>query len=130
MKKTIALALLATFSWGGQELYKLNCTSCHLNDRPQTPQERQSMIAPPITGIMFHLSEEFDSKEAIKNHIVEFSLNPTYETAICESIDRFGIMPSMEGIVNKEELGLIANWLIEEMTPTKEEYEAQRQDRR
>lgn len=113
MKKLLLLATLTVslFAISGQELFETKCMSCHGIKVPVNKTEKQQLIAPPIGNILYHLAQDFSSPEKIKKHIVEFSLNPTKEKAICKSVKRFGLMPSQKGNVTEDELNKIADFL-------------------
>jgi hypothetical protein len=76
----------------------------------------ETMIAPPIRGIMFHMNEHFsNNKEIIKEHINDFVLNPSKDKAICKSVRRFGVMPSQKKNITKKELAKVAIWMTEHL---------------
>ena len=110
----LALAILGTFqvnafASNGEELFEQKCASCHQINKPA---DKSSLIAPPLKGFMYHLSEHFKTKQEIKEHINSFVMNPTKETAVCRGVRRFGLMPSQKGLLTKEELNTIAEWML------------------
>lgn len=113
IKKLLLLSIFSVslFAMSGQELFESKCTSCHGLKPPTTKDERMAIVAPPIGNILYHLNHDFKSPEEIKKHIVEFTLNPTKEKAICPSVRRFGVMPSQKENVTESEINLIAEFL-------------------
>ncbi len=122
MKKifyTSSAVLFLTLSYGenideGKILFENKCTACHTAARPSTPEAMNSLIAPPMQGVMLHVNMAFDyDKKAAIAFIKDYTLNPSKEKALCMplKIDRFGLMPSQKGSVTTEELDKIANYL-------------------
>lgn len=116
MKLISALSVLLAFginlsaSNAGEELFKTKCASCHIMTMPQ---DKSTLIAPPLMGLMYHMKEHFQSKEEMMLHINSFVMKPTKEKAICRSVRRFGVMPSQEGLLSAEELNTIALWMTQ-----------------
>lgn len=111
--------LFLTLSYGGnidegKILFENKCTACHTATRPSTPEAMNSLIAPPMQGVMRHVNMAFgyDKKAAIA-FIKDYTLNPSKEKALCmpQQLDRFGLMPSQKGNVSPEELDKIADYL-------------------
>jgi hypothetical protein len=97
----------------GEELFMAKCVSCHTMSRPK---DESTAIAPPIKGVMFHLKEAFaDDKKTMIKHINDFVLNPTKEKAICESVQRFGLMPSQKGSITTKELAVLSQWMVDNL---------------
>lgn len=121
MKKLLLLSMLSIslFASSGKELFEQKCTSCHSINQPSSFEEAKKQIAPPIGNVLFHLDGHFKTSEEIKNHINEFVMNPTMDKAICNSVKRFGLMPSQKGVVTKEELNKISQFLTEVITYSK-----------
>lgn len=125
----ISFLLLSTASYGnekGKILFMDKCSSCHVME---IPQDRSTLAGPPAKGIMFHMSEAFSNKADIQKHIEEFVLNPTLEKAICRSTRRFGLMPSQKGLITKEELKIVATWMIENLYMNTTEYNIMQKNR-
>ncbi len=104
----------------GEELFNEVCTKCHRTSRPSNKQERMSMKAPPIMGVMFHVNEGVkakpeNKKQKVIDFIVDYAHNPSAEKSFCEkgAIKRFGVMPSQKENISKEELILVANYLYD-----------------
>ena len=111
------------YAQSGEELFKAKCTSCH---SMSMPKNRSDMLAPPTLGFMYHLNEHFENDEELKKHILSFVMNPSKDTAVCRSVRHFGVMPSQKGNVTQKELELIADWLVSDISISKEEYSKQK----
>jgi hypothetical protein len=70
-------------------------------------------------GVMRHVKIEYPNKKEAINFIVDYTLNPTKEKAICvnKKIEKFGLMPSQKKSVTKEELSLIAEYIYDNYPP-------------
>ena len=112
----LTLALVASYtsslfaSPDGEALFKNKCGTCHTLTRPS---DTSNMLAPPLQGLMYHMSESFSTKQEMIEHINSFVMNPTKEKAICRSVRRFGVMPSQKGLLTTEELNTIAEWMTQ-----------------
>jgi len=116
---SISTSLFGTDS-KGEALFKEKCMVCHLMKRPA---DKSTMIAPPAMGVMYHMSEAMGSDEKILAHINSFTMNPTKEKAVCRSVKRFGLMPSQKGSITKEELSVVAKWMVVNLKMTPEQQE-------
>ncbi len=125
MKKTfVCVALMssallfASQNYDGKKLFEEKCMSCHIASMPSM-QQKKNMVAPPIMGVMFHVKENYSNKEDAVNFIVDYVMNPSLKKAVCmpRSIKRFGLMPSMKGIVSKDELKAIAEYIYDNYPP-------------
>jgi cytochrome c len=117
MKKLliISIGLISILSANGAaELFKSKCAICH----PLQAKDKSSLKGPPIGKVMMQVKNSFPKKEDGVVFIKDFSLNPDPKKTICPSIDLFGVMPSQKGVVSKEELDEIANYLYDTF-PTK-----------
>ena len=108
----------------GEKLFTQKCATCHSMTRPT---DKSQMLAPPAKGIMFHMSETIGSDEKVLAHIQSFTMNPTKEKAICRSVRKFGLMPSQKNNITKEELKIVAHWMIDNLKITKEQYNKEKQ---
>jgi cytochrome c len=117
MKKIVLIVpLLATLSMGGDDgkkLFEQKCSSCHSMIAP--PPDRSKMVAPPAKGITIHLKMVHPKKDDFEDFLIDYVFNPTKEKALCmkRTIKRFGLMPSQKGVVTKDELEDIAEFLFE-----------------
>ena len=110
----------------GAELFESKCVICHPMTRPA---DKSQMLAPPIKGVIFHLGEDIGSDDKILSHINSFVMYPTKEKAICRSVRRFGLMPSQKDNITKEELDIVAKWMIENLKMSEKDY-ANRKNRK
>lgn len=96
----------------GSELFDQKCSACHLKVRPSFDQIN-TMVAPPIKGVMFHVTEAKPSREEAVKFMVDYIFEPERSKALCinQSIERFGLMPSQKGSLTKEEAKIIAEYL-------------------
>ena len=118
IKSSLLIATLGVslFAADGKALFEQKCAFCHITTKP-TPQQRSQMAAPPAPGVMFHVKEKYPNKSDAVAFIVDYAHNPSKEKALCPSIKRFGIMPSLKGAVTKEELKAIASYMFDTFPP-------------
>ncbi len=102
----------------GEKIFNEVCTKCHRTSRPSNKEERMSMLAPPIMGVMFHVNDGVkasseEKKQKVIDFIVDYAHYPSAEKSFCEkgAIKRFGVMPSQKENITKEDLILVANYL-------------------
>jgi len=109
---TLALLSVANATPAGEVLVKSKCVKCHLPTTP-TPEQMQTLKAPPFDAVLFHAKDALKEENAVKKHIIEFTLNPNVSKSVCESnkVAKFRLMPSQKGSVTKEELEKIADYL-------------------
>lgn len=96
----------------GEELFKANCTACHVTVHPE---DESKLTAPPIMGAVRHVKMNHATKEDAVKFMVDYIQNPTKEKAACESdsIKKFGVMPSLKGAVSPEDLEKIASYVYD-----------------
>jgi cytochrome c len=98
----------------GSTLFEEKCAACHLKQRPSL-EAMNTMIAPPIMGVMSHVKDAKATKAEAVGFIADYIFEPTSAKALCmkQSIDRFGLMPSQKGNLTKEEATIIAGYLYD-----------------
>lgn len=69
----------------------------------QTVQDKNKLLGPPADEIMLHVKEAFKSRDDAITFMVDYILKPEVSKALCASMDKFGLMPAMKGIVTKEQ---------------------------
>jgi cytochrome c len=109
----LAISLQAS---DAEKLFDAKCGACHIKTRPV---DRTKMVAPAIMGVLRHVKMTYPTRDKAVNFIKDYVLNPSKEKAVCmpQKIERFGLMPSQKGVVSKEELDKIANWLYDNFPP-------------
>ena len=117
MKKTLLLLSLAStmmFASSGAELIKTNCASCHILELP-SPDMIPTMKAPAMDAVVFHINLGMSNKKEIKAFIMDYAINPKASKSVCESnkVEEFGVMPSLKGKISEEDLGTIADYMME-----------------
>ncbi len=96
----------------GKELFERYCVSCHSTTRPK---DRSKMVAPAISGVMFHIKERFKNRDEAVAFIVDYVRHPSRDKALCPSVRRFGVMPALN--LPEDELRAIAEYLWETYPP-------------
>lgn len=98
----------------GSILFEEKCAACHMKQRPPF-EAMNTMIAPPIMGVMSHVKEAKTTKPEAVKFIVDYIFEPTPAKALCmkQSIERFGLMPSQKGALTKEEATTIAGYIYD-----------------
>lgn len=117
MKKTLLLLSLAStmmFASSGAELIKANCASCHILELP-SPDMVPTMKAPAMDAVVFHINLGMSNKKEIKAFIMDYAMNPKASKSVCESdkVQKFGVMPSLKGKISEQDLGAIADYMME-----------------
>jgi len=103
----------------GASLLAEKCASCHNLDIP--PKTHKDEKAPPMMAVAFHIkdfikvSTPSDKQPKFIAFFQDFVLHPSLEKSFCdkESLNSYGLMPSQEGRVTKEEIGAIATYAYE-----------------
>ncbi|MEA3419763.1 MAG: cytochrome c [Campylobacterota bacterium] len=108
----LIISLLSASAMDGEALFEAKCAACHLKIRPD---DTSKMKAPPAMGITRHVKQQHPQKEDAVKFIVDYVQNPTAQKAACtpQSIERFGLMPSMKGVATQEEFTKIAEYLYD-----------------
>jgi len=118
----LLLLTFSTFSHAtdAQILIQKHCVSCHTLKIP-TASMVSSFKAPPMNAVMLHINAEIKNEQQQEEFIINYALHPEPKNSICESnkVQRFGVMPSLKGIVSKKELKSIAKYLVK-YYPTEE----------
>jgi len=116
MKYTLMLAMAGLLSTSllqntdaaepdGREVFTRNCSVCHtINPPPKT--------APPIGPVAGRFRQKFSTKAEGVAYMVNFIKAPSKEKSVVDTdaIDRFGLMPPMPGLDEKE-LTAVAGWI-------------------
>ena len=123
MKKTLLLLVsTATLSFAntGAELIKTKCASCHMLSTPKFTQI-PTLKYPPMDSVVFHINLAMNRDKKKKEFISDYVLNPHISKSVCESnkVKKYGVMPSLKGMVTKEELEKISTYMLANF-PSKE----------
>lgn len=118
MKKIISLSLLlATIGFADMQdaeiLAEKKCGECHLMG-VTSKEKLDKMKAPPYWAIARKTKEAFATNEERVKFIVDYTFNPKEEKMLFakDAKTRFGLMPSQEGKVSKEEIELISTYIL------------------
>lgn len=120
--------LFATQTTASQ-IFEKKCAMCHNLYGPGTYEEKNAMVAPPITLAMKSVTvgvdaiEEPNTQEELKTLTIAFLkdyiLNPHEDKAFCEEsvFKRFNTMPSLKGFITNEELDKVLPYVYEQFSP-------------
>ncbi len=105
--------------YDGGQLLRQKCAICHNLDMP--PKTYEDEKAPPMMAVAFHVKDFMkvqnptDKKPKFIAFFQDFVLHPAREKSFCdkESLDAYGLMPSLEGNVTKAEVGAIAEYVYD-----------------
>ncbi len=105
--------------YDAKKLLSQKCASCHdLNMPPHTSEDEK---APPMYTITVHLKDwiksdtDAEKREKFISFLQTYVLHPSKEISYCDekSLAQYGLMPSQEGQVSKEEVGAIAAYIYQ-----------------
>ncbi|MCX6075974.1 MAG: c-type cytochrome [Campylobacterales bacterium] len=128
MKRVVAISLLLgaiVFASDGYEVYKKNCMSCHVEimGKEEVLKNFNKMKAPPMVEVSNRLKENIlikDDEEDLHRHLFilfvkDYITNPKIDNSMCHAgaLEKFGVMPSLEGKINNEEKQAVAEWLYD-----------------
>ncbi len=128
MKKIVTASLLlgvTLFASDGYEVYKKNCQSCHVEiiEKGEALKNLRKMKAPPMVEVSNRLKENIvikDDEEDLHRHLFilfvkDYIINPKLDNSMCHAgaLERFGVMPSLEGKINSEDKQAVAEWLYD-----------------
>jgi len=85
-----------------KKLFTRSCIVCHTATLTD-PNNKGNLIGPPADEVLMHVKEKFTNKEEAVKFMVDYIMKPDASKALCASMDKFGLMPSMEGVVSPEE---------------------------
>jgi len=130
LKKVLFFIPLATsilFSQQtGEGLFNKNCSQCHATILGITNNGGydNSYItpAPYVVDLVKKLKEETGSKDKFETFIKEYIENPNKRKTLYgkRAIKKFGLMPSLEGLMSDEEKSLLIDYLYNEKYLKKE----------
>ena len=125
IKKSMLLILTITsgvFASPGEVLFNKHCSECHANilglvndggydNSYVTP-------APYVVDLVKKLKEKTKSKKEFAEFIKEYIEDPDKRKTLYGkgAIKKFGLMPSLKGVMSDEEITGLANFLYEKYT--------------
>jgi hypothetical protein len=109
---SLALQGAEAFDKKGREIFRSKCQLCHVT-HSVTPAERAKLLGPPIGDVMLRIKERYPIREDAVAFIVDYSLHPSIDKALCPSLDTYGLMPSMVKKLSKEEAKRVAQMLVD-----------------
>jgi hypothetical protein len=127
MIKLLLLLATAALSFGaeGYEIYQKHCMSCHVEmiSKSETKKVFKTLKAPPMVEVSNRLKENIviaEDDDDIHRRLVilfikDYIENPSLDHSMCHpmAIERFGIMPSLKGKLNADELDAVAAWVYD-----------------
>ena len=122
---TLALTLTAAEKISpGEEVYRKKCAACHIKliSKADALKDIKKLKAPPMVEVSSRLKEMIKITDDIDNKIhravviafiKDYVINPDVKKSMCHvmAVDRFGVMPSLEGKIGNEELQSVAEWI-------------------
>jgi len=75
--------------------------------------QKKGLIGPPIDEVMLHVKEHYPEKKEAVAFIADYLMHPSVDKALCASIDKFGVMPSMKGRINQQEALAVSEMIFE-----------------
>jgi len=67
---------------------------------------------------MMHVKEKFPAKKDAVAFMVDYIMKPDPEKALCASMDKFGLMPSMKEVVSVDEAKAISEMMFDKFPHT------------
>jgi len=95
-----------------KKLFSRSCVVCH-TDKLTDPNNKGNLIGPPADEVLMHIKEKFSNKKEAVAFMVAYIMEPDASKALCASMDKFGLMPSMKGIVSNEEAKAITSMMYD-----------------
>ncbi len=117
-KGSWVILLAGTLSaWAGtpetREVFRSQCVLCHTTKTTLTPKEKETLMGPPIDEVLYHVKERYPIKTDAVKFMADYIRHPNVEKALCPSMDKFGLMPSMAKRVSAEEARVLAAMLFD-----------------
>jgi len=78
-----------------------------------TRDQKKGLIGPSIDEVMLHVKERYPEKKEAVAFIADYLMHPSADKALCASIDKFGVMPSMKGRINQLEALAVSEMIFE-----------------
>ena len=108
--------------YDGKALLLQHCARCHNLDMP--PKTYENEAAPPIMAVTFHVRDFMkvdnpaDKRPRFIAFVADYALHPSAGKSFCdkESLESYGLMPSLEGNITRPELEAVAAYLYDTYT--------------
>lgn len=108
----------------GERLFNDKCTLCHLKTKP-TKKQRRTMSAPEMQSVVNALYMQFSDSNGIINQeesirfIIDYVFFPDVTKSLLKQIPGrdYGLMPSLKGSVNTDELEQISEYILSTFKP-------------
>jgi len=79
----------------------------------QAVEDKSKLLGPPADEIMVHVKEAYSDKTQAVNFMVDYILKPEVSKALCASMDKFGLMPSMASTTTQEQARIISEMMYD-----------------
>jgi len=108
--------------YDARALLQQQCARCHNLDMP--PKTYENEAAPPIMAVTFHIRDFMkvdnpaDKRPRFIAFVADYALHPSADKSFCdkESLQSYGLMPSLEGNITRPELEAVAAYLYDTYT--------------
>jgi len=108
----LGVSLLQADESSAKKLYKANCIMCHTT-KLITRDQKKGLIGPPIDEVMLHVKERYPDRDKAVNFIADYLMHPSADKALCASIDKFGVMPSMKSRISNDEAVAVSEMIFD-----------------
>ncbi len=101
----------------GEKLFDQYCSQCHASilgiDNDGGYENSYITVAPYVTKVVDKLKHETKTKKEFSKFIQEYIQNPNKRKSLYgkKAIKKFGLMPSLHGVMNKKEISELTNYL-------------------
>jgi len=128
MKKLLLTSLLLTstiFASDGYDIYKKNCSSCHIEmiSKKEFVKNLSKVKAPPMVEVSNRLKANIkttDEEDEVDRHLFilfvkDYIINPNLDFSMCNpnALEKFGTMPSQKDKISPKEAKKVAQWLYD-----------------
>ena len=93
-------------------IFRAKCQLCHTT-RQVSSFEREKLLGPPIEEVMLKVKEKYPIREDAVRFIADYVRAPSIDKALCPSLDRYGLMPSLKRTLPKAEAEAVATMLFD-----------------
>ena len=104
--------LIAETSVEGVRIFHNKCQLCHTTEAPESSNQ-SLLLGPSIETVMLKVKERYPIREDAIKFITDYILNPSINKALCPSLDKYGLMPSMKRILSPDDAKEVAKMLFD-----------------